>query len=476
MVTVSDKDERAAFKLTVTEDPHFETIKNDSRSRVQDTAITAEALLPDGPYNLWKGGETSRRVKDLAGAFAQLPHLPKMLKSQAIVETLVAGCEQGTFVLKLTRPDRTFRTWWRSRPDDAALSDPAMELVLPDSAELGQIPGDLLAPKALPDLWGGDEITVQAVIDYFDGAKVVQVDKGGFTEPAPVPKAPADVVETAVNEAVEAGKVWLFLTVKPARRDDSSRGFVAAAKLRVPPAIISAAAILPENLPGGRGQPPHCQSPPHYPIRLVTPCPGKRCGTSWRGDPARLRADGGLAPDVRAARCQFGEAASSSNGRRWWRWGRRRARPRPEDARGPSGTRAVRDPGLGRPHSATASDQDQDRHAAEVPRPNRVRRRRAGPVSRVCRFDQRTPGKHPGRVQDRVTPQRFRCFAQSALVHVAASGRCPSARASLPDARNVVATESLPPSKRSPGDPFDDLGLWLAQTNQKSKPECSEDF
>lgn len=250
VVTVSDKDEAQAFKLTVTEDPHFETIKNDSRSRVQDTAITAEALLPDGPYNLWKGGETSRRVKDLAGAFAQLPHLPKMLKSQAIVETLVAGCEQGTFVLKLTRPDRTFRTWWRSRPDDAALSDPALELVLPDSAELGEIPGELLAPKTLPDLWGGDEITVQAVMDYFDGTKVVQVDKGGFTEPAPVPKAPADVVETAVNETVEAGKVWLLSGPSSLLGETIPAGVLSpAAKLRVPPAIISAAAILPENLP-----------------------------------------------------------------------------------------------------------------------------------------------------------------------------------------------------------------------------------
>lgn len=250
VVTVSDKDEAQAFKLTVTEDPHFETIKNDSRSRVQDTAITAEALLPDGPYNLWKGGETSRRVKDLAGAFAQLPHLPKMLKSQAIVETLVAGCEQGTFVLKLTRPDRTFRTWWRSRPDDAALSDPALELVLPDSAELGEIPGELLAPKTLPDLWGGDEITVQAVMDYFDGTKAVQVDKGGFTEPAPVPKAPADVVETAVNETVEAGKVWLLSGPSSLLGETIPVGVLSpAAKLRVPPAIISAAAILPENLP-----------------------------------------------------------------------------------------------------------------------------------------------------------------------------------------------------------------------------------
>ena len=210
VVTVSDKDDVQAFKISVADEAHFETIKKDPRSRVQDTAITADALLPSGPYNLWKGGETSRRVKDLAGAFAQLPHLPKMLKSQAIVETLVEGCVQGTFVLKLTRPDRTFRTWWRTRPDDAALADPALELVLPEAAELGDIPGDLLAPKVLPNLWTGDQITAQAVLDYFSGTTVVQVDKGGFQEPVPVPKASADVVNAAIGEAVEAGKVWLL--------------------------------------------------------------------------------------------------------------------------------------------------------------------------------------------------------------------------------------------------------------------------
>ncbi|MBP9024746.1 MAG: ATP-binding protein [Phycisphaerae bacterium] len=250
VVTVSKDDEIHAFKITVSDEAHFETIKKDSRSRVQDTAITSEALLPDGPYNLWKGGETSRRVKDLAGAFAQLPHLPKMLKSQAIVETLVEGCVQGTFVLKLTRPDRTFRTWWRARPDEAALSDPAMELVLPEAAELGEIAADLIAPRVLPDLWAGDEIKVQAAIDYFNGTKVVQVDKGGFTEPAPVPKAPPEAVNAAVTEAVSAGKVWLLSGPASLLAEQIPTGVLQpSATLRVPPTSISAASILPENLP-----------------------------------------------------------------------------------------------------------------------------------------------------------------------------------------------------------------------------------
>ena len=150
VVTVSEKNEVQAFKINVTDEPHFNTIKNDSRSRVQDSAITAEALLPDGPYNLWREGETSRRVKDLSGAFAQLPHLPKMLKAQAILDTLVDGCEQGSFVLRLTRPDGSFRTWWRTRPDEAAMNDPALELVLPEAAELAELPHQLLLPGNLP--------------------------------------------------------------------------------------------------------------------------------------------------------------------------------------------------------------------------------------------------------------------------------------------------------------------------------------
>ncbi len=250
VVTVSDKDEVQAFKITVSDEAHFETIKKDPRSRVQDTAVTAEALLPDGPYNLWKGGDTSRRVKDLAGSFAQLPHLPKMLKSQAIVETLVEGCLQGTFVLKLTRPDRTFRTWWRTRPDETALNDPALELVLPQAAELGEIPGDLLAPKSLPNLWGAEEIAAQTVLDYFSGKTVVQVDKGGFQEPVPIPKASADVVNAAIGEAVAAGKAWLLSGPASLLAEPIPAGVLTpASKLRTPPAMISAAAILPENLP-----------------------------------------------------------------------------------------------------------------------------------------------------------------------------------------------------------------------------------
>lgn len=250
VVTVSEKDEIQAFKINVMDEPHFSIIKNDPRSRVQDSSITAEALLPDGPYNLWREGETSRRVKDLSGAFAQLPHLPKMLKAQAILDTLTEGCIEGSFVLRLIRPDGSFRTWWRTRADETAISDPALELVLPAAVELAEVPYLLLPPGKLPELWKGDEITVQIVLDYFNGKTVVQVQHEGYIEPVSIPKAGADVVNKAITDAVEAGALWLMSGPASVLSEPIPAGILTPkAILCQPPERIAAAEILPENLP-----------------------------------------------------------------------------------------------------------------------------------------------------------------------------------------------------------------------------------
>ncbi len=250
VVTVSEKDELQAFKITVTDEPHFNIIKSDKRSRVQDTAITAEALLPDGPYNLWREGETSRRVKDLTGAFAQYPHLPKMLKAGAIIDTLVAGCEQGVFVLKLARPDGTCRTWWMSRPDNEALNDPAMELVLNESAVLSEIDPSLLAPRKLQGLWDGGEIAAEKVFNYFNGSTVEQFERDGYKESTRIPKTEQAVVETAIKTAVEKGLIWLLSGPASLLQEPVPPGVLNAKSiLCVPPAVIPPAEILPGNLP-----------------------------------------------------------------------------------------------------------------------------------------------------------------------------------------------------------------------------------
>ncbi|MCU0292531.1 MAG: DUF499 domain-containing protein [Thermoanaerobaculaceae bacterium] len=169
VVAVSALNEVQAFKLTGSDEPLFAVIKSDSRARIQETAIAADALLPGGPYDLWREGESARRVSDLAGAFSQFPHLPKMLNRKAILQTLIDGCRDGLFVLRLTRPDRSVRTFWRQPVDDSALKEPSLEVVLPDVARIEELPTSLLTPKVLPGLWESPEIPFATVLEYFVG-------------------------------------------------------------------------------------------------------------------------------------------------------------------------------------------------------------------------------------------------------------------------------------------------------------------
>ena len=250
IVTVSDANEIQAFKISVGDGPLFQTIKSDSRSRIQDTAITADALLPEGPYNLWREGETSRRVKDLVGAFSQFPHLPKMLNRRAILDTLVDGCEQGTFVLKQTRPDRSERTFWREQPDESIQKDASLELVLPDAAELMSIPHHLLIPDRLPGLWTGDALKFSDLCEYFTGGKSIKVKREGYEEPTTIPKAEEAVLVEATTKAVEECLLWLTSGPASLLAEPVPAGVLNAdAQLHAPPAPIPAIEILPASLP-----------------------------------------------------------------------------------------------------------------------------------------------------------------------------------------------------------------------------------
>ncbi len=249
VVTVGRDNQPHAFKLKLGDEPIFATIKNDDRGRLQDSQVSADSLLPDGPYDLWKAGESFRRVKDLAGAFAQLPHLPKMLNADAILDTLVEGCVAGEFVLKLTRPDRSVRTWWRRRPDEEALRDPDLEVVLTPHAELVELPPGLLSPGNAPGLWKEDAVTLADLEAYFGGDTVVQVDKGGYEEAQEVPKAAPGTVETAVKTAVEEGNLWLISGQVSLYREEVPAGILTAdSQLRGAPEPIRAVDLLPAVL------------------------------------------------------------------------------------------------------------------------------------------------------------------------------------------------------------------------------------
>ena len=110
VVTVDESNAVHAFKLAAGAGPLFAEIKNDARARIKETAMDAAALLPDGPYDLWREGEDARFVKDLAGAFARHPRLPKVLNPKVLLDTVLQGVERGLLVARLTRPDG--RVWF----------------------------------------------------------------------------------------------------------------------------------------------------------------------------------------------------------------------------------------------------------------------------------------------------------------------------------------------------------------------------
>ena len=250
VVTVNENNEVHAFKLVVTEEPLFSIIKADKRARIQETAISSEAMLPDGPYDLWREGEQSRRVKDLVGAFAQFPRLPKMLRTREILETVIQGVRNGIWVAQQVRPDRTVRSFWRTGIDETAANDPGMELMLPEVASLSELAPELLQPNSLPGLWTEPEISVQDAYDYFAGGYTVRIPREGYEEVQVIPKCDATNVEAAMNQAVEQGILWLTSGPASILCEQVPLGvLIPAATLRPPPEPLPVSELTAESIP-----------------------------------------------------------------------------------------------------------------------------------------------------------------------------------------------------------------------------------
>ncbi len=255
VATASPEGAPHAFKLPGAAGPLFLEIKNDERARIRETPVDAEALLPEGPYDLWREGETSRFVKDLAGAFARWPHLPKVLKPGIVRETVLQGVERGLLVAKLTRPDGSCRTWWREEVDPESVEELALEVLLPGRAELARLAPASLAPDALPGLWtGGDrtELRLTDLLEYFGGGYTVTVPREGYEDVFQIPGASEDVVHEAVDRAVEQGVVWLRNGPTSAWKEEVPYGALDEhASLHPPPEGLTPQELVEEALPGG---------------------------------------------------------------------------------------------------------------------------------------------------------------------------------------------------------------------------------
>ena len=250
VVTANEANDIQAFRVAVDNDPLFLTIKADRRSRIQETAISSEAMLPGGPYDLWREGENYRRVKDLAGSFAQFAKLPKMLHQKEILDTVAQGIREGIWVGQLMRPDRTVKTFWHTGIEEQVLSDPALEVFLLESATLSDIDPSLLAPGNLPGLWSKDEIAVQDVIGYFAGCHSVTVPKEGYDDIVFIPKCESPGVEEAIAAAVERGLIWLINGPASIFRETVPAGVLSpTAILNPPPAAVAVTDLTEAAIP-----------------------------------------------------------------------------------------------------------------------------------------------------------------------------------------------------------------------------------
>ncbi|MDE0182657.1 MAG: DUF499 domain-containing protein [Caldilineaceae bacterium] len=250
VVTVNEANEVHAFKIVLSGEPLFTTIKADTRARIQETAISAEAMLPGGPYDLWRENEESRRVRDLVGAFAQNAKLPKMLRHKEILDTIVLGIEAGIWVGRTMRPDRTYRTYWRTWIDEVARNDTSLEVLLPEFASLSDIDPALLSFQKLPDLWPGDEISVQSVHDYFAGGHSALEPKEGYDDLFFIPACEPSQVDEAISQAVAQGLIWLTTGPASILGEPVPAGILGpAAVLRPPPDPVAVSELMAEEIP-----------------------------------------------------------------------------------------------------------------------------------------------------------------------------------------------------------------------------------
>ena len=250
VVTVNESNDVHAFRVAISDEPLFLTIKADRRARIQETAISSEAMMPGGPYDLWRDGEDSRRVKDLVGAFSQFAKLPKMLHHKKILDTVVQGVLEGTWVGLLMRPDRTIKTFWRTVIDEQFLSDPALEVYLPEFATLSDIDPILLSHQKLPALWPTDEITVKDVTDYFAGGHSVTIPREGYDDAVVIPKCEPQNVEEAIAEAVERKLVWLINGPTSILGEPIPTGVLtSSATLHPPPEPVGVQELTAESIP-----------------------------------------------------------------------------------------------------------------------------------------------------------------------------------------------------------------------------------
>lgn len=152
-------------------------------------------------------------------------------------------------MLRLMRPDSSFKTFWRVEPDEVALKDSSLEAMLPERATLSELSPSQLVPGQLPDLWQNNCVGLNQLYDYFSGSNVVQIPREGYSDSLPIPSVERSVIDTAVSEAVKNGQLCLTSGEACFFAEDIPTGVLAeGVQLQPPPEPVSINDVLPDNL------------------------------------------------------------------------------------------------------------------------------------------------------------------------------------------------------------------------------------
>jgi len=207
--------------------------------RLLATTLDPDLILPGSYLEIWREGETARRVTDLMAAFGQFPRLPRLLRPAALYDTLVRGVRAGVLVLRLPRADGSARTWWRVPPDNETLRRPELEVQPASIAQLYDLDPTLLAPDQLAELGLDAErpIALTQIQALFDGTTAPRLAS---------PSVLADVLRTAVGQ----GRVMALLSGQAYYHEPLPDGLLPHEMALLPaPAPIHGADLVAQMMP-----------------------------------------------------------------------------------------------------------------------------------------------------------------------------------------------------------------------------------
>lgn len=133
-----------------------------------------EKLLPNGSLKLWDTDTISLSISFLINSFYRFPRLPFPENLNLIYQPIISLIEQGKIVLKITRPDNSFITYWKEKIDSQLLNKETAELILIKGAELNSVHDDIILPNTSNTIWSPSikEINFSHLLSKFDGNSI----------------------------------------------------------------------------------------------------------------------------------------------------------------------------------------------------------------------------------------------------------------------------------------------------------------